>query len=351
MIKDVRFSVMEALSFDDLLLIPQFSKIESRSLIDVSTDLSNGLELKIPVIASPMDTVSETAMAVAMARHGGIAVTHRYNSIEKQVEIVRGIKKIGDSFQAAFAVGVGGDYFQRALALVSEGVRILCIDVAHGHHILVKKAIQKLRMEFGKDIHIMAGNVATAEGYRCLARWGADSVRLGVGSGSICSTRIQTGHGMPLAATIAASRQVKLDEELDASLIADGGIKNGGDVVKALALGADAVMCGSLLSGTSETPGDIVMGTDGRKYKTYRGMASREAQNNWRSKSSAPEGISTTVEYKGPVRDVLHDLVGNIRSGFSYSGASNLQELQECSLFVQQTGAGQLESSTHILKR
>lgn len=364
----LRDSVLhEALSFDDILLVPQFSKVESRKNIPLSTSLSNGVDLELPVIASPMDTVSEAEMALSMAKAGGLAVIHRYNTIVEQCSVIKKAQKLWyddyleryqramveeiPSLNVAAAIGVGGDYFERAMALVEQGVRILCVDVAHGHHVLVKKAIQKLRRQFGSDVHIMAGNVATGEGYRCLARWGADSVRLGVGSGSICSTRIQTGHGVPLASTIVDAFLVKKTEEFKTALIADGGIKNGGDAVKALALGADAVMCGSLLAGTTETPGDVVMGPDGRKYKTYRGMASRQAQKDWRGQSSAPEGISTTVEYKGPVNDILADLKGNIQSGLSYSGAADLKELQECAMFIKQTNAGQHESSTHILAR
>jgi IMP dehydrogenase/GMP reductase len=695
--------VSQSLSFDDILLVPQYSEITSRKNIDTTTDLGNGVELRIPVIASPMDTVSGPRMAAAMAENGGLAIIHRYNTLEEQVELVKQVREIWKEAgheglpQIGAAVGVGGDFIDRALALVHEGVRIICIDVAHGDSLLMKNALTRLREELGPDIHIMAGNVATAEGYARLASWGADSVRLGIGSGclagdaliymangsekrideiepgdevmnrngdpvkvtarkysgmqpvnrvisdnhheplgiteghemltfffdnandldmrsklemphvindskwtplkefsscerkycsfpqhmdfqlpfdvememgdtsvktsnygwgymiaayiqaaehfddgrfqwrietprkeaahnlrnivasagwtnesfdafqskagyrlvvkderiidmfksiydekgklrfdrfmscnprfieglydgfsqfpdisiynerrvenlvvrtrthdvaalfrltrymrfgdtieirknrlgwlcspyakdlssrglfqegfrrcrinsveecseevptwdievdcpthsfianglivhnSICSTRIQTGHGVPLASTIARCQEVRNRLGLKATLIADGGIKNAGDAVKALAIGADSVMCGSLLAGTKESPGDVFVSPDGNSYKCYNGMSSRKAQMDWRGRSSAPEGIAATVPYKGPLADLLWDMVGNIRSGLSYSGAWNLRELRGGCIMIKQTAAGRLESSTHIL--
>ena len=189
----------------------------------------------------------------------------------------------------------------------------------------------------------MAGNVATAEAFEALSLWGADSIRCGIGGGSICSTRVQTGHGVPTLETILecaeSSHSVKI--------IADGGIKNSGDIVKALAAGADFVMVGSMLAGTAETPGDVVEGHS----KIYRGMASRNAQLDWRGRTSSAEGISAMVPYKGAVNDILDDIRGNVASGFSYSGASNIRELWANSEFISQTSSGQLESSTHINKK
>jgi IMP dehydrogenase len=231
---------------------------------------------------------------------------------------------------------------ERVTALYNAGVDFICIDVAHGHHINVFRAIRNIRDSYGPSIHIMAGNVATSEAFEALQAWGADSIRVGIGGGSICSTRIQTGHGVPNLSAIMDCATVARK----ATLIADGGIKNAGDVVKALAAGADFVMLGSLLAGTDEAPGEMV---DGRKV--YRGMASREAQQDWRGKSSAPEGIATTVQYKGPVEPIFNDLVGNVKSGLSYTGAVNIGGLQARSEFILQTSAGQSESSTHILNR
>lgn len=192
----------------------------------------------------------------------------------------------------------------------------------------------------------MAGNIATPEAYHDLSSWGADAVRIGIGGGSICSTRIQTGHGMPTLQSIMDCASMD-----GASIIADGGIKTAGDIVKSLAAGADFVMLGSLLAGTDESPGDVLNSTDDKKYKVYRGMASVEAQVDWRGTSRSLEGVSTTIPYKGSVKDIISNLEMNIKSGLSYSGARSISELQARATFIQQSSAGQFESSTHILKR
>ena len=193
----------------------------------------------------------------------------------------------------------------------------------------------------------MAGNVATLEAFNDLADWGADSVRIGIGGGSICSTRIQTGHGVPtLQSVIDCSKT-----DRNALLIADGGFKTSGDVVKALAAGADFVMLGSMLAATDESPGETFISADGKRYKVYRGMASKEAQMEWRGKTASLEGVSTTVPYKGSVELILSELEQGIRSGFSYTGARTLAELQSRAQFIKQSSAGQIESSTHILRR
>ncbi len=332
----------EALSYDDVLLIPKYSEIESRSQVSLKSILGKNLEFEAPIIASPMDTVSGLKMALAMSSLGGVAVIHRYNSIKEQADIVRAVKNSGERVGAA--IGTTDDFMNRVEALQSAGVDFICIDVAHGHHMMVYKAIERIRFAYGSSIHIMAGNVATAAGFEALQFWGADSIRVGIGGGSICSTRIQTGHGVPNITAIMDCAKVATT----AALIADGGIKNAGDIVKALAAGADFVMLGSLLAGTDESPGELnVTGMT----KVYRGMASREAQQDWRGKSSAPEGISTTIPYKGPVETIFNNLVGNIKSGLSYSGVTNISSLQARAEFVRQTTAGQYESSTHILGR
>jgi len=330
----------ESLSYDDVLLVPKYSDIESRSQVDLKSVLGVDLEFNTPIVASPMDTVSGLDMAMVLSRLGGVAVIHRYNSIEEQAEIVRAVKRQGERVGAA--IGTSGDYMDRVTALYNAGVDFVCIDVAHGHHKMVYDAIRTIRDHYGPSIHIMAGNVATADGFNALQIWGANSIRVGIGGGSICSTRIQTGHGVPNITAIMECAKVAST----ATLIADGGIKNAGDIVKALAAGADFVMLGSMLAGTDEAPGQII---DGRKV--YRGMASREAQQDWRGKSSAPEGISTKIPYKGPVENIFNDLVGNIKSGLSYSGATNVRGLQTRAEFIKQTSAGQHESSTHILSR
>ena len=341
-----------SLSYDDVLLVPQYSDIRSRNEVSTEVDLGNGLVLRVPILASPMDTISEVAMAVSTGLYGGAAIIHRYNTIQEQVDMVTMAKEIAKSDHnkeiiVGAAIGVTGDYINRAAVLKAVGVDFLCVDVAHGHHILMKEALQTLRHKLGNNIHIMAGNVATIEGINDLADWGADSVRCNIGGGSICSTRIETGHGVSGLQTVldcaATDRNV--------SIIADGGIRNSGDMVKALAAGADCIMCGSILSGTDETPGNVFEETDGTRWKTYRGMASKEAQISWRGKFSSHEGVSARVPYRGSVSKILESLERGLRSGLSYSGARNISELQSTSEFVVQTSAGLGESKTHILNR
>ncbi len=339
----------EALTYDDVLLQPQYSEIRSRTEIDIGSDLGRGIKLQLPILSSPMDTVTGGHMASSMYKHGGSGIIHRYNTIEEQVlEVVGAYEHSVNSTSPMLgaAIGVSGDYLERATALLSAGVDFLCVDVAHGHHIMMKEALEKLR-SLTPDFHIMAGNVATLEGVNDLSDWGADSVRCNIGGGSICSTRIQTGHGLPGLQTIFECARTNRD----VAIIADGGIKNSGDIIKALAAGADAVMCGSLFAGTTETPGNIFEASDGFKYKSYRGMASKEAQMSWRGKYSSFEGVATQVPYRGNVGDILEDIERGIRSGFSYSGAGNLKELQWKAKFVRQTSAGLGESRTHINTR
>lgn len=331
--------------FDDVLLTPQHSDILSRSEVDLSSELVSETKLNLPVIASPMDTVSDVDMCVAMAQFGGLGVLHRYNTAEQQAEAVRNIRKSVPSFQTAAAIGMSGDFFERACTLAEAGVGIFCLDVAHGHHNMMERALKKLKDKFGERVHLMAGNVATLEAFECLSSWGADSIRVGIGGGSICSTRIVTGHGIPTLQSVFDCAQTSYDTKI----IADGGIKTTGDMVKALAAGADFVMVGSMLSGTDETPGELLTSARGEKFKEYRGMASKEAQRDWRGKNSTPEGVATMVPYRGSVVDILKNIDGGIRSGLSYTGVRCIKELQSRAHFVIQSSAAQLESNTHIL--
>jgi IMP dehydrogenase len=286
-----------SMSFDDVLLVPRYSDIESRKVLTTSNKLGS-IGLGLPIISSPMDTVTETHMALAVDNHGGLGIVHRYNSIDEQATIVKELsasicKNIGA------AVGVTGDFLERAQELVGCGANIICIDVAHGHHSMTKAALHALKLTLGQPVHLMAGNVATGKGACDLAEWGADSVRVGVGGGSICSTRLVSGHGVPTFQSVIDC----VDAGCPVPIIADGG------------------------------------------------MASSEAQVSWRGKTSTPEGISTTIPYKGDVNTILADLKGGIQSGMSYSGARTINDLQAKARFVQQTTAGQAESFTHILMR
>ena len=333
--------IKTALSFDDVLLVPQYSEIKSRKDIEIRQNLRAVGDFSLPIIASPMDTITGEGMVCAMDRAGGLGILHRYNSIDEQAKMVMDIAS-GNHVVGA-AIGIGEDCIERALTLARAGVSFLCIDVAHGHHSKLRDALTSLRTAVGEEIHIMAGIVATLEAFNDLADWGADSIRVGIGGGSICSTRIQTGHGMPTLQSVMDCAQ----SDRDATLIADGGIRTSGDIVKALAAGADFVMLGSLLAGTDETPG-LVMHTKNGREKVYRGMASKEAQRDWRNRVSSNEGISHTVALKGPVRHVLDELRTGIRSGISYSGADSVLSLQSRATFIRQTQSGQVESSTHI---
>ena len=328
-------------AFDDVLLVPQYSEIMSRKSIDISNALTDEVRLELPIISAPMDTVTSASMANALNRSGGLGILHRYNTPTSQglvISIVEGPK--------AAAIGITGDFLQRAKILLDNGVTILCIDVAHGHHALTRHALKVLRRSVGDDIHIMAGNVATLEAFNDLADWGADSIRVGIGGGSICSTRIQTGHGVPTFQSVLDCAQ----SDRDVKLIADGGIKSSGDIVKALAAGADFAMVGSLLGGTLEAPGNVVY-LNGKSYKSYRGMASVEAQIDWRGHTSSIEGVSHMIPYRGTVTKVLKELETGIRSGFSYTGALNISELHAKAKFIRQTSAGLSESRTHIKDR
>ena len=332
----------EGLAFDDVLLKPRYSSIKSRTEINLASAFNDRHSLSLPIISAPMDTVSEAPMAAAMDEAGAMAVIHRYNSIEEQC---KQIGALSTDCMVAAAIGVSGDYIERATELYRSGCRFFCIDIAHGHHILMKEALKSLRETFGSEVTIMAGNIATVHGFNDLADWGADVIRVGIGGGSICSTRIKTGHGVPtLQSVVDCSRS-----DRDAKLVADGGIRTSGDIVKALAAGADFVMLGSLLAGTSEAPGRLFRDADGGMRKVYRGMASKEAQIDWRGHTASVEGVTSSVPLKGPVKAILKDLERGIRSGLSYSGARSLREFQCYATFVRQTSAGATESSTHIV--
>ena len=341
----------KALCFDDVLLVPKYSNIESRKKVDISCNLGF-TKLDLPIISSPMDTVTEDRMAYAMRQSGGLGIVHRYNSIEEQTQMIRdanlldphvGTSKSLMKAGIGAAIGVTGDYLDRAIALSEVGIRLLCIDIAHGHHKLMRDAIHQIKRAL-PHVHIMAGNVATLDGFNFLADAGADSIKVGIGGGSICSTRIETGHGVATFQSILDCAE----SDRDALLIADGGIKNSGDIVKALAAGADAVILGSLLAGTTETPGGIKTAPTGERYKSYRGMASKAAQVAWKGNYSSNEGVARNILFKGNVTDILGDLERGIRSGLSYSGCRSVKELQARAKFVMQSSAGIGESKTHI---
>jgi len=341
---DIAMRTRQALCFDDVLLKPQYSSIESRSEIDLSTSLKYINEsISVPIISSPMDTVTSSCMVTEMYSAGGLGIVHRYNTVHDQAELVSKSVRLNPNVIVGAAIGVSGDYIDRAIALKKAGASIICIDIAHGHHVLMRHAIETLRKTFGTTLHIMAGNVATLEGFNDLADWGADSIRVGVGGGSCCSTRGVTGHGVPTLQSIMDCAMT----DRDAAIIADGGIRNSGDIVKAYGAGADMVILGSLLAGTDSSPGAKVY-KDGKMFKTYRGMASAEAQIDWRGHTASLEGISSMVPIKGTVSSVIESLTAGIRSGLSYSGARTMPEFHAKACLVEVSNSSLSESRTHI---
>ncbi|WP_251716674.1 IMP dehydrogenase [Lactobacillus agrestimuris] len=358
----------KGLTFDDVLLIPAESHVLPNG-VDLSTKLSDNLQLKIPLISAGMDTVTEGAMAIAMALQGGLGVVHKNMSINAQAGEVANVKSVQvpanvtkaavdsqNRLLVAAAVGVTSDTFERAEALLEAGADAIVIDTAHGHSAGVLRKIKEIRDHF-PDVTLIAGNVATGDGTRALFDAGVDVVKVGIGPGSICTTRIVAGVGVPQITAIYDAASAA--REYGKPIIADGGIKYSGDVVKALAAGGNAVMLGSMLSGTTEAPGEIFE-DNGKKYKRYRGMGSVGAMAQSHGSSDryfqggvneanklVPEGVEARVEYKGDVSDVIFQIDGGLRSGMGYCGAANIPELIEKAQFVQITNAGLRESHPH----
>lgn len=359
----------EGITFDDVLLIPAESHVLPNE-VDLSTQLAPNLKLNIPLISAGMDTVTEGRMAAAMAKMGGLGVVHKNLSIQAQADEVRLAKNTPvtaeDTYAAvdkdgkllvAAAVGVTSDTFERAKALFEAGADAIVIDTAHGHSAGVLRKIKEIRDHFPHNT-LIAGNVATAEGTRALFEAGVDVVKVGIGPGSICTTRVVAGVGVPQLTAIYDAADVA--REFGKPIIADGGIKYSGDVVKALAAGGNAVMLGSMLSGTEEAPGDVQQGSDGRLVKSYRGMGSVGAMSQQHGSSDryfqggvneanklVPEGIEAVVSYKGTVSNVVYQILGGLRSGMGYCGAENIDKLIETAQFVRISNAGLRESHPH----
>jgi IMP dehydrogenase len=329
------------LTFDDVLMIPRKSEVRSRKDPGLKTQVTKNISIDIPIVSANMDTVTESGMAIALHNLGGLGILHRFMSIEQQLHEVQLVKKAGAKNISA-SIGVNADFKERANQLISAGVNIVTIDIAHGHSIQMMETLKWLKDTYPK-IEVIAGNLATPEAARDLIEAGADAIKVGIGPGSMCTTRIITGCGVPQLTAIALCTEVA--EAYKVPVIADGGIRTSGDIVKALAAGASCVMLGSMLSGTLETPGDIING-----LKQYRGMASKSAQVSWRGEvptGMAPEGESTTVNVKGPVAVVIHELLGGIRSGMSYVNANTIKEIRENAQFMEMTPNGISESRAH----
>jgi IMP dehydrogenase len=331
------------LTFDDVLIVPSKSDIRSRRDPQLTAQLTKKISIETPIISSNMDTVTESAMAIAMDRLGGVGILHRFASIEEQVQMVLEVKASGAKNLAA-SIGVGDDYQERALALLKAGVNIMTIDIAHGHSVAMQEVMKWLK-DKSPDTQVIAGNLATPEAAHDLIRAGADAIKVGIGPGSMCTTRIITGCGVPQLTAIAMCSEVA--DEYGVPVIADGGLRTSGDLMKAFAAGASTCMLGSMLSGTIETPGEIKNG-----HKQYRGMASKAAQVSWRGgvpTGMAPEGESTKVTVKGHVKDVILEVTGGIRSGMSYINAGALMEIRDKARFIEMSLAGASESRAHGL--
>lgn len=328
-----------AITFDDVLLVPAYNHYESRRLVSTSvTDRSGKLTLDLPVMSSNMDTVTESPMANFMSSKGGAGVLHRFMSIEDNVAEFKRCENT-----VFVSIGCSESELERAQALKDAGAMYFCVDVAHAHAKYVGHTIKQLRQML-KDACIMAGNVATYAGADYLASCGADIIKAGVGGGSVCSTRIKTGYGIPMLTCIQDCARI------DRSIVADGGIRTSGDIVKALAFGADFVMIGGMLSGTSVTPGEVITTASGDKVKAYRGMASREAQNDFLGgmhEWKTAEGVATQVPFREDEDAILGDIIGGLRSGLTYAGASTVQELQRKLDYVIVSPAGRTESLPH----
>lgn len=351
-----------ALTFDDVSLVPAYRHQSTPTAkIDISVQMGP-YKLDLPIMSSNMDTITGHVMANKMRELGGIGVLHRFMSIEDNVdEFIATIRDDAASKSCIVSVGIRNG-LERAASLYAAGARIFCVDVAHGHSKLVGMTIKRIRVEC-PDAYIIAGNVATYEGADYLVGCGADAIKVGIGPGSVCATRLNTGFGLPqITAIQECSRS-------DAFIIADGGIRYPGDAVKALAAGADCIMLGGLLAGTDETPGSIDQATEtifpeglenlsikpfvekiGPKFKVFRGMASKEAREDYFGQQpgwSVAEGVSIKVPCKGPVADVINDIAAGIQNGLGYCGARTVRDLKRKIELVQITPHGFQEGTAH----
>ena len=381
----------EYLTYDDVNITPKYSELESRDDVDLTSNLTKNIKLQIPIVSSPMDTITEYEMAYGMWNHGGIGFIHRFMEIETQAKMVselkseiesswvgtkhlyenldeeientnskvqirilesmKGTKAWFENSPLGAAIGVTGDYLERAQELVSSGCNVILLDIAHGHHKLVKEGLRRLKNEVNGKFEIIAGCVATALGAKDLCEWGADGLRVGIGNGSLCETRIRTGVGIPQVTALLDC--VTAADTYNCPTIADGGVRYIGDVCKGLACGADSVMLGSLLSGTKETPGDISKvgkWPNEQLFKKYRGSASFDSKID-RGESENVEGNSRLIPYKGKVRRIMGDIKEGIKSSCSYVGATNLDEFRSLAEFIKVTEAGQVEAKAHLLDK
>jgi IMP dehydrogenase len=347
-------TIKEALTFDDILILPRYSDVLPANT-NISLDLTKKINLQVPFLSSAMDTVTESNMAIAMAQAGGIGVIHRNLKIKDQSQEVDKVKK--KNIQVGAAIGTSQEDIERARSLWDSGVDLIVIDTAHGHSSKVLKILSNLKKINNKN-PICVGNIATGEAAKRLYNSGADIIKVGIGPGSICTTRMVAGIGVPQISAIMEVKKALNKKKI--KIISDGGIKFSGDIAKALAAGADAIMMGSIFAGTDESPGKKFRVKD-KIYKQYRGMgsigamssgsANRYFQKNYKDKSKfVPEGVEGRVEYKGSVSKIIYQLQGGLRSSMGYIGAKNLGEIKNKAKFVKITKAGFYESMVHSVE-
>ena len=336
----------KGLTFDDVLMVPRHSTINSRKIPVLTSQVTKNYKIDIPIVTANMDTITEAPMACAMAKLGGLGILHRFMDVEDQVKQVKEIINFQNENKLntpiAASIGVKEEGMKRADYLVDAGVQILTLDIAHGDSVMMLEVLEYVKNKY-PNIDVIAGNVATPDGVRRLIEAGADSVKVGIGPGSMCTTRIITGHGVPQLTAVALG--VSEAKRHGIPVIADGGIKTSGDIVKALSAGAQVIMAGSLVSGTLETPGELKSGK-----KEYRGMASKSAQVSWRGelpKGMAAEGEATLIPCKGSVADVINELTGGLRSGMTYLGVDSIPGMKEAGLFMEMSSSGMAESKPH----
>ena len=344
--------IREALTFDDVTLVPKYSEILP-SEVDTSIKLTDTLKLNIPLLSSAMDTVTESKMAIAIAKAGGLGVIHRNLDIKKQIQEIKKVKK--QKLLVGAAVGTGLKEFHRAELIIKEKVDMIVVDTAHGHTKKVSEMIKFIKKKKSKKICLCAGNIATPEAAKFLLKLGVDVIKVGIGPGSICTTRLVAGIGVPqLSAILNVRNGIK---NKNVKIISDGGIKYSGDLAKAFAAGADAVMIGSLFAGTDETPGKLIK-KNGKLFKSFRGMGSVGAMNKgsadryFQSKQKnnskyVPEGVEGFAKYKGKVENIVFKLIGGLKSSMGYLGSKQIKYLRNKPQFVKITKAGFYESMVH----
>ena len=344
--------IKEALTFDDVTLAPKYSEILP-SQVDTSIKITNNLKLKVPLLSSAMDTITESKMAIAVAKAGGLGIIHRNLNIKEQILEIKKVKK--KKLLVGAAVGAGVNEFKRAEKILKEKVDMIVVDTAHAHTKKVSEIIKFIKKKKNKKTALCAGNIATPEAAKFLLKLGVDVIKVGIGPGSICTTRLVAGIGVPqLSAILSVRNGIK---NKNVKIISDGGIKYSGDLAKAFAAGADAVMIGSLFAGTDETPGKLIK-RNGKLFKSFRGMGSVGAMNKgsadryFQSKQKdsskyVPEGVEGFAKYKGKVSDIIYKLIGGLRSSMGYLGSKQIKYLRNKPHFVKITKAGFYESMVH----